>query len=831
MFCVVNIHINVLILHTIKLNMTMNKKITILSLATITGGKIIGKKHIEDKIEYILYDSRRLNGVDNVAFFAIQTANNDGNRYINDLYNKGVRMFITSKEQIIIHKDATYLIVKDVIDCLQLLSREYRTKFYIPTVVAITGSNGKTIVKDWIVKLVDNDKKVCSTIKSYNSQIGVPLCVYNIKDDTELAIFEAGISMPNEMQKLERIILPNIGLFTNIGDQHGCNFSSIDDKIEEKLQLFIHCKKIVFHDNNPRLSKHIRLFADKYNIDLVAWGDKPLLPLNSTDVYYLQKDLLSQVSLPFTDKASIENALSSFVLCLTIGIQKNHLLQRLRTLQQLDSRFEIKSGINNCLIINDSYSCDMSSLEIALDYLNTQNKQHKQVILTDVKQTTTNTEQLYSDINQLLINKHIDSIIAIGENFYTNQDKITIKNKHFYLTVEDFVTNLKRKDFINKAILIKGASSMHTERISNQLSNLTHQTVEEINLTALEENVSYYHTLIKKDTLVMAMVKANAYGSGSVEIASALERKDLVDYFAVAFTDEGVSLRREGIKKPIMVITPEKDSEFLLQQYNLEPVIHSFEVLNNFVTMDLNVHIKLDTGMHRLGFGAKDLNNLITILQQSKLHIKSVFSHLYGADDSLLDKYTNQQIELFNSMSSFICSCFDYKILRHLSNSAATYRFSNANYDMVRLGIGMYGIGVDSNEEKHLRKVHKLRTTITQIREIDKGEDVSYCRGFVSQYKMRIGVIPIGYADGLNRHLGNEHFKVYVNGEYCNIIGNICMDMCMIDLTTVKAKVGDMVIVFGTENSIEDMALACQTIPYEILTSISNRIPRIYYHE
>lgn len=810
----------------------MDKKITISSLATITGGKIIGREHIEDKIENILYDSRRLNGVEGVAFFAIKTSLNDGARYINDLYNKGIRMFVTHTEPKVIYGDATYLIVKDVMHSLQLLAREYRMKFYIPTVVAITGSNGKTIVKDWIVKLVDNNKKICSTIKSYNSQMGVPLCVYNIQNDTELAIFEAGISMPNEMENLEKIILPNIGLFTNIGDQHGCNFPSIDDKIEEKLKLFVHCKKIIFHDNNPRLSKHIRQFATKHNIDLVAWGEKPLLPLNSTDEYYLEGDLMKQVSLPFCDKASIENALSAYVLCLTIGIERKYLLQRLRGLQQLDSRFEIKSGINNCLIINDSYSCDLASLEIALDYLNTQNKQKKQVILTDIKQTTNDIEKLYTDINRLLINKHIDSIIAIGENFYNNQEKITVRDKQFYLTVEDFVSNLKRKDFVNKAILIKGASSMHTEKISNQLSNLTHQTIEEINLTALEENVAYYHTLIKKGTLVMAMVKANAYGSGSVEIASALEKASQADYFAVAFADEGVRLRREGIKKPIMVITPEVGSAFLLQQYNLEPVIHSFEVLQNFLSMEINVHIKLDTGMHRLGFSPKDLNNLMSILKQHpKLHIKSVFSHLYGADDTSLDKYTKQQIDLFERMSSFVCSWFDYKILRHLSNSAATYRFTDLNYDMVRLGIGMYGIGVDSKEQQHLRKVHRLRTTITQIREIDKGEDVSYSRGFVSKYKMRIGVIPIGYADGLNRHLGNEHFRVYVNGAYCNIVGNICMDMCMIDLSSANAKVGDTVVVFGVENSIEEMAQAQQTIPYEILTSISDRIPRIYYHE
>ncbi len=810
----------------------MKNKITPNVLAALCNGLIIGKQHADEPIENILFDSRRLNTISSTAFFALSTNKNDGNNYINFLYNKGIRIFVTSKEPIATYQDATFLVVENVLDCLQTLAKEHRRNFTDLNCVAITGSNGKTIVKDWIVKLIDRDKKVCSNAKSFNSQIGVPISVYGLKQGDEIGVFEAGISSVGEMQRLKEIIQPTTGVFTNIGDAHQVNFSSLEEKIDEKLKLFSSCSTIIFHDDNPLLTNKITTFATNRSIDLICFGNN--FYSNSTKVkqYYDTQDLLSRLSLPFTDKAGIENSLMAYVTCLTLGIDKRHLQQRIRFLEQLESRFEVKSGINNSLIVNDSYSCDLKSLEIALDYLNLQNKSHKTVILSDLQQSNADKDELYKEINTLLLNKGIKNLIAIGSDFYNNRHHITIENTKFYLSVDDFILNLKRKDFNSHAILIKGATSMHFENISNLLSNKVHQSVWEVNLSALEDNVRYFRSHIKPPAMVMAMVKANAYGCGSYQVAYALEKNNLADYFAVAFADEGVELKRQGIQKPIIVMTPEPDSTNLIKAYNLEPVVHSFKVLDRFLYDDINIHIKLDTGMHRLGFEAKDINTLVSTLKSHpNVHIKSIFSHLYGADDPSLDAYTYEQINLYEQMSDFIVNSFDYKIIRHICNSAATIRFPQAHYDMVRLGIGMYGIGANAVEQQKLRFVHRLRTTITQIREIKQGEDVSYSRRFVSSKPMKIGVIPIGYADGLNRHLGNENFEVYVNGKYCKILGNICMDMCMIDLTNVNATEGDTAIIFGIENPVFKMSQALNTIPYEIYTSISPRIPRVYYHE
>lgn len=802
----------------------MKDKITLKILAILTDGELFGKEHAEDSIDNILFDSRRLNSINHTAFFAIVSKKNSAERYIPELYNKGIRMFVTQIAPKNIWKDATFLVVSDVVKALQTLAKQWRDNFTIP-VCAITGSNGKTITKDWIVKLIGKDKKVCSNAKSYNSQIGVPISVYNLTAQDEIGIFEAGISKVGEMENLEHIIQPTIGIFTNIGDAHQTNFTCIEQKIEEKLKLFAHCKTIIYHDYNPLLTRKIEAFSKEKHIETISWGD------NSEDTYKLS-EIENKISLPFSDTASVENAINAYVFCLTIGIDLRHLSKRIKHLEQLEMRFEVLSGINNSIIINDSYCCDFTSLEIAIDYLNRQNKTDKVVILSDLQQSSTNLDKLYTQIDELLHNKKIDSLIAIGADFYNHKDLIHISNSRFYHTVEDFLLDIRRKDFTNKAILIKGASTMHFERITNNLSNKVHQSVLEINLSALEDNVRYLRSFIKEGTKVMAMVKASSYGCGGYEVAAALEKSNLADYFTVAFADEGVELRQQGIQTPIMVMTPEEQSMETIKQYNLEPVMHSFLVLNRFLNDRINVHIKLDTGMHRLGFEPKDIDRLITILQEHpNIHVMSVFSHLYGADDMQLDKYTYEQIEKYTQMSDKIVHSFDYKIIRHLANSAATVRFPQAHFDMVRLGIGMYGIGVDAEVQKHLRYVHRLRTTITQTREIEAEEDVSYSRKFVSKNKMRLGVIPIGYADGLNRHLGNEHLSVWVNGSYCPIVGNICMDMCMIDITNTNAKEGDMVVIFGNENPVFKLSDILQTIPYEIFTSVSNRVKRIYYQE
>lgn len=800
-------------------------KITLKSLALKLGAAIVGDKYENTEIKNILFDSRRLNTIDDTVFFAIKTKTNDGSKYIEGLYNKGIRMFVAQDNISLSFPDATILLCENVVKALQTLATLHREEnIQIPS-CAITGSNGKTITKDWILKLISSDKKVVANAKSFNSQIGVPYSVCQIQGDEDVAIFEAGISQKGEMSILENIVKPTIGIFTNIGDAHQINFSSLEEKIDEKLNLFTHCKKLIFHNNNFLLTNRIQNFARKKSIQLVSWGE-------GDENTYSYDDIIKEITLPFVDKASVENAINAYIYCLELGIDKEKLKERIGSLEQIEMRFEIKQGINGSILINDSYSNDYTSLEIALDNLNQQRNREKLVILSDLQQSSINKEELYIKINTLLNNKGIENIVAIGKDFIKYQDLISVKNKKFFISTDEYIGSSKRSDYNDKAILIKGARSFNFELISRHIADKGHQSVLEINLSAIEENVRYFHSLLKPETKLMAMVKASSYGCGGYEVASALEKTNMVDYLTVAFADEGVELRKGGIQLPIMVVTPEIDSLENIKQYNLEPVVHSFDALKYFLDSKINIHIKLDSGMHRLGFEKQDIDELIEILKShTNITIKSIFSHFYGSDEESLDKYTLEQIDIYEKMSSKIVKAFPYKIIRHICNSAGIVRFPQAHYDMVRLGIGMYGIGVNSEEQKHLRTVHKLRTLITQIREIEIGEDVSYSRKWVSKRKTKVGVIPVGYADGLNRHLGNERCEVWVNGKYAPIIGNICMDMCMIDLTGIEAKQGDTVVVFGEENPATKLAKKLDTIPYEIFTSVAHRVKRVYYME
>ncbi|MDO5760566.1 MAG: bifunctional UDP-N-acetylmuramoyl-tripeptide:D-alanyl-D-alanine ligase/alanine racemase [Bacteroidota bacterium] len=802
-------------------------KITFEYLAKKINGILTNEDYSQVEIKNILFDSRRLNAIEGTVFFAITTNKNTGNKYISDLYAKGIKLFVVDKTYSLEENnllDACFLQCNDVLQTLQTLATIKRELFHIP-ICAITGSNGKTITKDWILSLIGKDKKVCANTKSYNSQIGVALSVFSLEKGAELGIFEAGISQKNEMQTLEQMIKPNIGIFTNIGDAHQINFSSMEEKIQEKLKLFVHCKQIIFHNNNPLLTTQINIFAQQHNIELISWG-------REKEDTYQTDDLLKELNLPFLDKASVENTLNAYVFCLVMGVDKLHLQKRIQYLQPIDSRLEILQGISNSTLINDAYSNDYTSLEIALDCLNSLNNKEKLLILSDMQQTSLNKVLLYRNINTLLKNKNIERAIFIGSDFCEYKDSISLPQTTFYHTTQEFLFNSKRQDYKDKTILIKGARDFHFEDIVRHLSLLGHQSFLEVNLSALDDNVNYFRSFLQKDTMLCAMVKASAYGTGAKQVAWFLENNSRVNYLAVAFADEGVELRQNGITLPVMVMTPEEDAKEKILEFNLEPVVHSFEVLERFYNTSINIHIKLDTGMHRLGFEKKDIPTLIRLLSIHKeIKVKSIFSHLYGADNESLDKYTLQQISLFDRLSKSFVSAFDYKIMRHLCNSAAIIRFPSAHFDMVRLGIGMYGIGYNSNIQHHLRNVVSLYSCITQIRNIDKNEDVSYSRKFVSPRPMRIGVIPIGYADGLNRHLGNENFLVYINKQYCPIIGNICMDMCMIDLTSVEAKVGDRVEVFSENNFVGNMAKVLDTIPYEIFTSISQRIKRVYFRE
>lgn len=779
---------------------------------------VIGNKDVlNTNISYLLFDSRRLNFTDNTVFFALKTENNDGHKFIKELYDKGLRFFVcetlpNEKE----FEGAVFLKVNNSLNALQNLAK-FARKSFDKEAIAITGSNGKTIVKEWFYQLASKEKNICYSPRSYNSQIGVALSLWQLNQDYDLGFFEAGISKPNEMEKLQEMINPTIGVFTNIGSAHQSNFSSLEEKIKEKLKLFTNCKTLICSQDNKYLFDIINTWCKEKNIKLLS---------------FKTEEISKELNLKFKDKPSIENACLSYVIASYIGINKETLKQEINNLSNLEMRLQLKEGLGEGIVINDSYCFDLTSLEAALDYLNQHNKSLNKVAILSPMAENQNNKSMFEQINSLLTNKGIDEFFAIGEEFFEHKSTFTIKNTHFFKSVEEFIDNFSISDFYSKAILIKGARTYNMERISNLLETQSHQTILEVNLSALNDNVKYFKSLLKPQTKLMAMVKASSYGCGTYELAKDLEHFSLADYFTVAFADEALLLRKNGIKTPIVVVTPEKEALEKMIKYNIEVVVHNFATLNMIKDCNLKIHLKLDSGMHRLGFEKKDIDNLISFIKEHpNLQIASVFSHLSCADAPELDDFTHQQINTFNQLSNSIISAFDYKILQHICNSAATVRFKDQHYDMIRLGIGMYGIGVNEETQKHLRYVHKLQSRLSEIRTIAKGESVSYMRRFIAEKESKIGVIPIGYADGLNRHLSEKGFCVWINGKLAPIVGNICMDMCMIDLSGIDAKIGDKVVIFGEENPVENMAKALDTISYEIFTSVSQRIQRVYFHE
>ena len=766
------------------------------------------------EINSLLFDSRRLNSANHTVFFAIRTANNDGHRYISELYDKGVRIFVCTIRPEKLQNGAYYLLVEDSLKALQRLATYARNSFS-GNVIAIGGSNGKTIVKEWSRVLIAQDKKVCFSPRSYNSQIGVAVSLWQLNENFEAGIFEAGISEPNEMQSLHDMILPDTGLITNIGDAHGANFSSIEEKLNEKLKLFEGCKRLICSQDNPMLFEKVSEFCKSNNIELIS---------------YDTESMARKLQLPFEDRVSKENAVSAFVLCTQLGIDEDKLRQRIGMLTPLDMRMQIQST-GNSILLNDCYCLDITSLEAALDYLNTQDRNLERcVILSDLQEKSEDIPETLKKINTLLKNKSISFLYGIGTDFVNNASLFDIPHR-FFADNKEFLAQIDTKDFFGKAVLLKGSRKAELEKITNLLEAQSHQSILKVNLTALDENVRYFKSKLKPGTRLMGMVKASSYGCGGNEVGMELQRS-LADYLTVAFADEGVTLRKNGITLPIMVVTLEAEALGKMTEYDLEPVVHNFDTLSLVKDLELTIHIKLDTGMHRLGFESKDADKLIEILKQHpNLHIASIFSHFSCADSPQFDDYTNEQINRFDEISKRLCDSFDYKILRHICNSAGTIRFPQAHFDMVRLGIGMYGIGCDENTQKHLRYVQSLETRLTEIRTIEIGESVSYMRNFTASTPTTIGVIPIGYADGLNRHLSERGFCVWINGKKAAIVGNICMDMCMVNLNGVKASVGDRVVIFGEENPVDNMAKALDTISYEVFTSISPRIKRIYYHE
>jgi alanine racemase len=823
---------------------------TISEITRIIKGELIQESNADALITELTIDSRRLITPEVSLFFALTSKRNDGHKYIEEIYEKGVRNFVVevAPVNLLLLYNANIILVKNTLSALQALAAAHRKQFKMP-VIGITGSNGKTIVKEWLYQLLNESKNIVRSPKSFNSQIGVPLSVWQIREDHDLAIFEAGISEPDEMDHLQPIIQPSIGIFTNIGHAHDENFINRIQKAGEKLKLFTKVKTLIYCIDQKELQEGIIKTGLLKNIETFTWSRKTDADLQIKTVYseghftqvtasYKESEI--SIEIPFTDEASIENAIHCWSAMLLMGFGNELISKRMRTLQPLAMRLEMKAGINNCTLINDSYSNDIDSLAIALDFLN-QQKQHrkKTVILSDILQSGRSENQLYSDVSELLNQKQIDRLVGIGKGI-SRQSALFKIEKEFFTTTEEFLESYSSGAFANESILLKGARVFGFERITESLQQKTHETVLEINLNALVHNLNYYRSKIDPGVKVMAMVKAFSYGSGSFEIANVLQFHQ-VDYLAVAYADEGVELRKAGIVLPIMVMNPDEESFDAMLKYQLEPEIYSFRILKmleaallrqSINAHPVGVHIKIDTGMHRLGFNPSDVDELINQLKgRPNIVIKSVFSHLAASDSPNNDDFTRHQISLFRMISERINSEFDYPILRHLANTAAITRFPEARFDMVRVGIGLYGISPNPDEQELLENVSTLRSVISQIKHVNAGDTVGYNRRYKAKRDTTIAVVPIGYADGLSRALSNGIGHLKVRGKFAPIVGSICMDMTMIDITCINAQEGDEVIIFGKELPITRLADEMGSIPYEILSGISQRVKRVYFQE
>ncbi len=818
-------------------------------IANIIDGEIISEDLKDQVITDILIDSRRLITPGDCIFIALVSKKNDGHNYINELYEKGVRNFIISNTEYVL-PDTNCILTDNTLTALQKLTAAHRKKFDIP-VIGITGSNGKTIVKEWLFQLISPDKKIARSPKSYNSQVGVPLSVWQMKKDCELGIFEAGISEPDEMGKLQQIINPTVGIFTNIGAAHSENFINVIQKVGEKLKLFTKVNTLIYSPDYAEIQETIIRSEILNSITAFTWSRKQDANLRiqktektgaNTIISGIFNNEELSITIPFTDDASIENAIHCWAVMLYLGYNNAIIDKRMQHLQPIAMRLEMKEGINHCSIINDSYNSDINSLTIAIDFLNQQNQHKKKtIILSDILQSGQDEEELYGDIAGLLQKKGINKIIGIGKAISKQKNKFEMASE-FFPDTDTFLQKYSFAGFQNESILLKGARIFEFEQISHALQQKAHETVLEINLNALVNNLNYFRKKkLHPETKTMAMVKAFSYGSGSFEIANILQYHH-IDYLAVAYADEGVELRKAGITAPIMVMNPDEQSYDAIIKHNLEPEIYNFRSLDlleeatrvNIIPENkpVKVHIKLDTGMHRLGFLPGEIDQLIDrLLTIRSIYVQSVFSHLASSEDPNDDDFTRFQIEQFQTMSARIQEKSDHHIMLHILNSAGISRFPEAQFDMVRLGISLYGIPSAASDKHKLENVSTLRSTISQIKTVYSGESIGYNRATITNKDITIGIIPVGYADGLNRKLSNGIGKIYIQNNAVPIIGNICMDMCMVDITGMDVNEGDDVIIFDKEHPITELASALDTIPYEVLTNISRRVKRVYYHE
>lgn len=814
-------------------------------LAEIIQGKII-RRDADAEASSPLTDSR----VDAVpyskVFFALKGKNHDGHQFLAELIRKGLRMAVISDPGAAIGIGGCDIILVD--DPLRALQRwaAFHRAGSDAEIVGVTGSNGKTIVKEWLYQLLRQEKSIVRSPKSYNSQVGVPLSVLLLQEDHELAIFEAGISHPGEMIHLEKIIQPQIGILTNIGNAHSENFPDRKSLIKNKLELFRSSESIIYCSNDRETDEYIKTHFPK--AERLDWGTHPEAWLQQKETIregtFTRIHVKSVVGefkfrIPFSDQASVDNAMTCCSYLIKKGLEPQRIIAGMEQIAPIEMRLELLPGNENSVIINDSYNSDIVSLSIALDFVQQQKgSQQRTLILSDIQQDKRNDDELYAEVGRLLQQKGIKKVYAIGDRIVL-LDKHFTGEKHFFPGTAEFLKSVGSADFRNEIVLIKGARSFGFERISQRLQQKAHETVMEIDLSALAHNFHHYRNQLLPETKIMAMVKAFSYGSGGAEIASMLEF-NRCDYLAVAYADEGVELRKSGIRLPIMVMNPERSSFDTMLRHQLEPEIYSFRLLEELISIlqhngnpGIRIHLKIDTGMHRLGFLPNEVEQLCGILKQHpEIKIASVFSHLAGSESTELDSFTKEQARQFNLAAKQISEAIGYSPLKHLLNSTGISRFPELQFDMVRVGIGLYGIGTTPNDKAALLPVNRLRTIISQIKKVGAHQTVGYGRKGKVEKDAVIATLPIGYADGFSRALSNGRGEVIVHGKRAKVIGNVCMDMTMIDISTIpEAREGDEVIIFGAELPVAEIAEKLGTIPYEILTSVSARVKRVYLRE
>ena len=827
-------------------------------IAAITNGTFTNRQSAPALIEHFLLDTRQITFPASSLFVALEGRHFDGHDFLENAYQGGVRNFLVSKKiNAAGFPSANFILVKNTLSAFQQIAIHHRRQFDFP-VVGITGSNGKTVVKEWLFQLLHKDYHIVRSPKSYNSQTGVPLSVFQMAEAHNFGIFEAGISQMGEMGKLAPIIAPDIGIFTTLGEAHSEGFPDKATKLQEKLKLFKNAKTLIYCCDNDLVEKEIADWKIKNNnaIKLIKWSatGKPasfeIKKINSNNSISEIKIAAHQlpIKIPFTDDASIENAVHCYVLMKYLKYSDNDISKKMSQLEPVAMRLELKAGNDGCVIINDSYNSDLSSLKIALDFLIQQSKTPRRtLILSDILQSGQPNKKLYTTVAELIVEKSIDRVIGIGADVVI-LNKILPNNfeKTFFENTDLFLKNIDIKTFHNETILLKGARQFYFEKIANRLSRKTHQTVLEVNLTALLNNLRTYQKHIQPGTKLMVMVKASAYGSGSVETAKLLDFQQ-VDYLTVAYADEGVELRKAGIQLPILVLNPEEATFDRLLEFGLEPEIYNFYILKKYLHFlqsfsekkQQPIHIKLDTGMHRLGFEKNDILQLINVLKNNYhlIKVKSIFSHLAASESPDHDIFTKEQFYLFKNMYEKLTEGIGYHPLRHILNSGGIIRFPKNQMDMVRLGIGLYGIDESGLLQKQLQTVNTLKAAISQIKNIKKGETIGYGRMGKAKKNMRIATLSIGYADGLFRQAGNGKYSVLINGKKAPLVGNVCMDMIMADITYIpETKEGDEAIIFGKDENgnelpVQELAKCVGTIPYEIFTSISDRVKRVYVQE